>query len=511
MYLKANQLQLSGYGLQSSLMTNNHADSGLSSNMTNPKTSLKFRESPASLTQEAFIERFGGVYEHSPWVAERTWQAGINAKHTHIETLANSMATALNKATKDEKFTLIRAHPDLAGRAAIKGTLTNDSTDEQTSAGLDQCTPEELAKFQKLNDEYKAKFDMPFIMAVRGSNRHQILAGFEERITNNPDIEFERALLEINRIASLRLSTLADTGYPRDLVGYANQPPVAQWPNGARIAVQFVVNYEEGSENCTLHGDAASEAFLSEIVGAQPIPAARHMNMESIYEYGSRVGFWRLHRLFTERNLPVTVFGVAMALERNPEAVDAMLKANWEIASHGYRWIDYQHIDESLEREHLQLAIDAHTRATGARPVGWYLGRCSPNTHRLIAEEGGFTYNADSYADDLPYWDCLHGDKPQLIVPYTLDANDMRFASPQGFNAGDQFFNYLKDSFDVLYAEGAQTPRMLSVGLHCRLVGRPGRIAALAKFLDYIQQHEKVWVTRRIDIAEHWHKHHSLA
>ncbi len=272
--------------------------------------------------------------------------------------------------------------------------------------------------------------------------------------------------------------------------------------------MQFVINYEEGAENCVLHGDPASEAFLSEIVGAQALPGVRHMNMESIYEYGSRVGFWRLHRLFAERKLPVTVFGVALALERNPDAVAAMQTADWEIASHGYRWIDYQYMDESLERMHMQLAIEAHTRVTGERPLGWYLGRCSPNTHRLIAEEGGFTYNADSYADDLPYWDAQHGDQPQLIVPYTLDANDMRFASPQGFNAGDQFFNYLKDSFDTLYAEGEHTPRMLSVGLHCRLIGRPGRVAALAQFLDYIDGFEQVWVARRIDIAQHWQSQH---
>lgn len=477
--------------------------------MTQNNSTRRLREPPISLTQETFVERFGGVYEHSPWVAERTWQAGLNAQHIVVDNLAQSMAAVLEMASQEEKLTLIRAHPDLAGKAALQGGLTDDSTDEQASAGLDQCTPEELAKFRKLNDAYKEKFEIPFIMAVRGSNRHQILAGFEERVTNNTDVEFDRALNEINKIALLRLHTLTDAGYPRDLIGYAGKPPVAQWPGNARIAVQFVVNYEEGSENCTLHGDPASEAFLSEIVGAQAIPDARHMNMESIYEYGSRVGFWRLHELFTERKLPVTVFGVAMALERNPEAVEAMLKADWEIATHGYRWIDYQNIDESVEREHMQLAIETHTRVTGSRPEGWYLGRCSPNTHRLVAEDGGFTYNADSYADDLPYWDGLYSEKPQLMVPYTLDVNDMRFASPQGFNAGDQFFNYLKDSFDVLYAEGAKTPRMLSVGLHCRLVGRPGRIAALAKFLDYINQHEQVWVTRRIDIANHWHKHHA--
>jgi putative urate catabolism protein len=304
-------------------------------------------------------------------------------------------------------------------------------------------------------------------------------------------------------------NTPPDT-YPRDLKGYGENPPHAQWPQQARVAVQFVINYEEGSENCILHGDAASEAFLSEIVGAQALPGVRHMNMESIYDYGARSGFWRLHRLFTERQMPVTVFGVAMALERNPDVVEAMLRSEWEIASHGYRWIDYQYVSESIEKEHLEQAIDIHTRVTGSRPLGWYLGRCSPNTHRMVSEEGGFSYNADTYADELPYWDTTTG-LAQLMVPYTLDANDMRFASPQGFNSGDQFFAYLKDSFDVLYAEGETCPKMLSVGLHCRLVGRPGRAAALARFLDYVQQHENVWVTRRIDIADHWAKQHPFA
>lgn len=297
---------------------------------------------------------------------------------------------------------------------------------------------------------------------------------------------------------------MANMDYPRDLCGYGGDIPDARWPGGARIAVQFVINYEEGAENCVLHGDAASEAFLSEIVGAQPLLNQRHMNMESIYEYGARAGFWRLHRLFTERDMPVTVFGVAMALQRNAEAVAAMQAANWEIASHGLRWIDYQEVDEATERMHLQQAIDMHRAVTGERPLGWYLGRCSPRTHRLVAEEGGFSYNADCYSDELPYWNYLYG-APQLMVPYTLDANDMRFATPQGFNCGQQFYEYLKDSFDVLYAEGG---RMLSVGLHCRIAGRPGRAAALARFLDYVAGHEATWVTRRIDIAEHWRKHH---
>lgn len=473
-------------------------------------SATRFCLAPASLTQAAFVARFGEVYEHSPWVAEKTWLAGVNESHSVVETLAASMADVLNLASEEQKLTLIRAHPDLAGKAALSGELTSDSSDEQSSAGLDQCTEEELARFQTLNDAYKAKFNMPFIMAVRGANRHRILSGFDERLSNDYNTEFNRALMEINRIASLRLTTLAASEYPRDMIGYGPRPPNAQWPGQARIAIQFVINYEEGAENCVLHNDAASEAFLSEIVGAQALADVRHMNMESIYEYGSRVGFWRLHSLFTRYKMPVTVFGVALALERNPQAVAAMKAADWEIASHGYRWIDYQYMEESLERMHLQLAIETHTRVTGERPAGWYLGRCSPNTHRLVAEEGGFTYNADSYADDLPYWDSMHSDQPQLVVPYTLDANDMRFASSQGFNAGDQFFNYLKDSFDSLYAEGEQTPRMLSVGLHCRLVGRPGRIAALARFLEYLNSHEQVWVARRIDIAEHWQATHPI-
>jgi len=291
--------------------------------------------------------------------------------------------------------------------------------------------------------------------------------------------------------------------YPRDLIGYGQTPPAAQWPDQARIALQFVVNYEEGGENCVLHGDDASEAFLSEIVGAAAYTGMRHMNMESIYEYGSRAGYWRLYRLFTERQIPVTVFGVAMALQRNPDIVDSMLKANWEIASHGYRWIDYQHLPEELELEHLQKALEIHTAVTGTKPEGWYLGRCSPNSHRLAAAHGEFLYNADSYADELPYWD-YQFEQPQLMVPYTLDANDMRFATPQGFNSGEQFYSYLKDSFDMLYAEGEQHPKMMSVGLHCRLVGRPGRAAALARFLDYVRQHDKVWLTTRRDIANHW-------
>jgi len=295
--------------------------------------------------------------------------------------------------------------------------------------------------------------------------------------------------------------------YPRDLIGYGSQPVHAGWPAGARIAVQFVINYEEGGERCVLHGDRESEAFLSEIIAAEPIPNARNVNMESIYEYGSRAGFWRLHRLFSREQIPVTVFGVAMAMERNPCAVEEMLRVGWEIASHGYRWIDYQHVDEATEWEHLQKAIEIHTRVTGVRPAGWYLGRCSPNTHRLVAEEGGFAYNADAYSDDSPYWDD-NFDEPQLMIPYTLDANDMRFATHQGFNCGDQFYAYLKDTFDVLYAEGETMPKMMSIGLHCRLAGRPGRTLAVQKFISYARERDKVWFARRIDIAEHWRRRH---
>ncbi|MEM9165241.1 MAG: allantoinase PuuE, partial [Cyanobacteria bacterium P01_F01_bin.4] len=258
------------------------------------------------------------------------------------------------------------------------------------------------------------------------------------------------------------------SSYPRDLIGYGQTPIHPQWPNGAQLALQFVINYEEGGENCILHGDAASEAFLSETVGAAPLPGVRNINMESMYEYGSRAGFWRLHRLFTERNLPVTVYAVAMALERNPAAGKAMVEAGWEVASHGYRWIDYQYVSEETEREHIRKAIEIHTEVTGSRPLGFYQGRLSPNTRRLVVEEGGFLYDADSYADDLPYWVNDYG-QPHLVIPYTLDNNDMRFATYQGFNSGDQFFAYLRDAFDVLYAEGETAPKMMSVGLHCRL------------------------------------------
>jgi putative urate catabolism protein len=301
-----------------------------------------------------------------------------------------------------------------------------------------------------------------------------------------------------------------DAPYPRDLIGYGRNPPDPKWPGGARIAVQFVINYEEGGENSILHGDAASEAFLSEIVGAQAWPGQRHMNMESIYEYGSRAGFWRLWRLFTLRNLPVTVYGVATALARNPDAVAAMKEADWEIASHGLKWIDYRDHSYDDEREDFLAALRLHEEVTGARPLGWYLGRTSAHSKRIVMEEGGFLYDSDSYADDLPYW--VEGPRgPHLTIPYTLDTNDMRFAVAQGFNSGEQFFAYLRDAFDALYAEGESTPKMLSIGLHCRLVGRPGRIVGLQRFLDHIGAHDRVWVPRRIDIARHWHLHHKPA
>jgi putative urate catabolism protein len=294
--------------------------------------------------------------------------------------------------------------------------------------------------------------------------------------------------------------------YPRDLIGYANCPPAVTWPNNARLAIQFVINYEEGGENCVLHGDESSESFLSEMYGAQAYEGQRHMSMESIYEYGSRVGFWRLHRLFTERQLPVTVFAVATALQRNPAAAEAMLKSDWEIACHGLKWIHYQNTDIDIERQHMQQALDIHQQICGELPLGWYTGRDSPNTKALVLEQQSFLYHSDYYGDDLPFWDCSLA-KPLLTVPYTLDVNDMKFASPYGFNNGDQFFTYLKDSFDCLYEEGAATPKMMSVGLHARIIGKPGRIQSLKRFLDYISQHD-VWVCRRDDIAKHWMQNH---
>ena len=297
------------------------------------------------------------------------------------------------------------------------------------------------------------------------------------------------------------------SGYPRDMVGYGANPPHPHWPGDARVALQIVVNYEEGGENNVLHGDAASETFLSEIIGAAAFEGRRHMSMESIYEYGSRAGFWRLMRLFEDRKLPVTMFAVGMALERHPDAARAMVELGHEVASHGWRWINYDQIDEATERDHMHRAIDSITRLTGQRPLGWYTGRTSEQTQRLVAEEGGFLYDADSYADDLPYWVKV-GERDQLIVPYTLDANDMRFATAQGFNTSDQFYAYLRDSFDTLYAEGETAPKMMSVGLHCRLAGRPGRMAGLRRFLDHVQSQDKVWICRRVDIARHWRAVH---
>jgi putative urate catabolism protein len=296
--------------------------------------------------------------------------------------------------------------------------------------------------------------------------------------------------------------------YPRDLIGYGRNPPNPRWPGHARVAVQFVVNYEEGGERSILHGDETSEAFLSDVLGAQPWAGQRHMSVESMYEYGSRAGFWRLWRQFTARKIPVTVFGVATALARNPDAVAAMREAEWEIASRGLKWIDYKDFGEAEERVHMAEAIRIHKAATGARPLGWYTGRSSVNTLKAVLDDGGFRYSSDSYADDLPYW--VNGPKgPHVIVPYTLDVNDMRFINPQGFANSDEFFAYMRDTFDVLYAEGDRASKMMSVGLHCRLAGRPGRFAAVERFLDHVGKHDKVWIATRLDIAEHWHRDHA--
>ena len=302
---------------------------------------------------------------------------------------------------------------------------------------------------------------------------------------------------------------MPDEAYPRDLIGYGRNPPRADWPGGARIAVQLVLNYEEGGEMNVLHGDAASENFLSDMINPAPVVGARHMGMEQIYEYGSRAGVWRLLRLFERCGVPVTVFGVATALERNPAVVEALLEAGHEIASHGLRWINYQDVPEQVEREHMARAISIHKRLTGERPLGWYTGRTSPNTRRLVADDAGFLYDADDYSDDLPFW-TKAGGKAQLIVPYTLEANDMRF-SGTGLNTGEQFFSYLKDAFDVLYAEGQETPKMMSVGLHCRIAGRPGKMAGVERFIRYAQGHADVWFARRIEIARHWRETHPHA
>jgi len=303
-------------------------------------------------------------------------------------------------------------------------------------------------------------------------------------------------------------SSTKNKKYPRDMVGYGAKKLKVKWPNNARIALQIVLNYEEGAENCVLHGDKHSEVFLSEIIGAQPVKA-RHISMESLYEYGSRSGFWRLHKLFQEKKIPITIFGVGMALEKNPEICKAIKDANYEVASHGWRWIDYQSVKKSEEKKHMKLVIKKIKEIFGERPLGWYTGRCSPNTRDLVFEEGGFLYDSDSYSDDLPYWE-IRKKKKQLIIPYTLDNNDMRFVSNQGFNTGDHFFTYLKDSFDALYEEGKTNPKMMSVGLHCRLVGRPGRIQSLKRFLEYVLSHEDVWICKRIDIAKHWIKNYPI-
>ena len=303
-------------------------------------------------------------------------------------------------------------------------------------------------------------------------------------------------------------SSTKNKKYPRDMVGYGAKKLKVKWPNNARIALQIVLNYEEGAENCIINGDKHSEVFLSEIIGAQPVKG-RHINMESLYEYGSRSGFWRLHKLFQEKKIPITIFGVGMALEKNPEICKAIKDANYEVASHGWRWIDYQSVKKSEEKKHMKLAIKKIKEIFGERPLGWYTGRCSPNTRDLVFEEGGFLYDSDSYSDDLPYWE-IRKKKKQLIIPYTLDNNDMRFVSNQGFNTGDHFFTYLKDSFDALYEEGKTNPKMMSVGLHCRLVGRPGRIQSLKRFLEYVLSHEDVWICKRIDIAKHWIKNYPI-
>lgn len=307
------------------------------------------------------------------------------------------------------------------------------------------------------------------------------------------------------------MSPIDKNEYPRDLIGYGAQPPHAAWPGQARIAVQFVLNYEEGGENCVLHGDAGSEQFLSEMFNPASYPD-RHLSMESIYEYGSRVGVWRILREFEKRGLPLTVFGVGMALQRHPELTAAFVELGHEIACHGWRWIHYQHVDEAVEREHMRLALELIEKMTGSRPLGWYTGRDSPNTRRLVADDGRLLYDSDYYGDDLPFWTQVTKSDgtpvPHLIVPYTLDTNDMRFSLPQGFSHGDPFFQYLKDSFDVLYAEGDESPKMLSIGMHCRLLGRPGRFLALQRFLDHVEKHDRVWVCRRVDIARHWIRTH---
>lgn len=315
----------------------------------------------------------------------------------------------------------------------------------------------------------------------------------------------------VEAIRATPASPQSPGAYPRDMTGYGQHPPHPQWPQQARIAVQFVLNYEEGAENHVLHGDAGSEQFLSDIIGAASYPS-RHMSMDSLYEYGSRAGVWRILREFERRKLPLTVFGVAMALQRNPDATQAFISLGHEIACHGWRWLHYQNVPIETERAHMRIATDIMRDLTGAAPLGWYTGRDSPNTRQLVVEHGGFAYDSDYYGDDLPFWTQVEtadgSSKSHLVVPYTLDSNDMRFASPQGFNTADHFYQYLKDSFDVLYAEGQTAPKMLSIGMHCRLLGRPGRFRALQRFLDYVESHDRVWVARRIDIANHWARVH---
>ena len=296
--------------------------------------------------------------------------------------------------------------------------------------------------------------------------------------------------------------------YSRNMIGYGSKKFKVEWPNKARLALQIVLNYEEGAENTILNGDKYSETFLSEIIGAKPIKG-RHINMESLYEYGSRRGFWRLHKLFQKKKIPITIFGVGMALEKNPDVCKAIKEANYEVASHGWRWIDYQNINKKTEKKHMELAIDKIKKIFGKRPLGWYTGRCSPNTRDLVFEESGFLYDSDSYSDDLPYWE-VRNKKKLLIIPYTLDNNDMKFSTNQGFNTGDHFFSYLKDSFDALYEEGKENPKMMSVGLHCRIIGRPGRIGSLKKFLNYVLKYKDVWICRRVDIAKHWIKNYPI-
>lgn len=307
------------------------------------------------------------------------------------------------------------------------------------------------------------------------------------------------------------IDAIQDAPYSRDLIGYHGRPPVVQWPNQARIAVQFVLNYEEGGENHVEHGDAGSEQFLSDIIGAASFPE-RHMSMDSMYEYGTRAGFWRIHDEFQKRGLPMTVFGVGMALVRNPYIVDAIRQANYDVVSHGQRWLHYQHVDLTTERQHMDQAISVLEALFNKTPIGWYTGRDSPRTRQLLAEFPQIKYDCDYYGDDLPFWTKLTSEsgitRPHLIIPYTLESNDMKFCSPGGFNSGEQFYQYLKDAFDVLYAEGETAPKMLSIGMHCRILGRPGRFKALQRFLDYVQSKEKVWICRRADIAEYWYKNH---